>query len=157
MNSILSINRNPSSIIFLSASVIFMGQAIANELTKPETHHFVSCPDPVDTPCIMKRPFNAMDYTVLTKDVNISEGNGVWIVSFAKNPNKAIKKQIIKVMDFYGELHIININVAESIKSENTTKSSKSNARAIAPEIKNSSSSKEPDAKPISLEKYISK
>jgi hypothetical protein len=105
----------------------------------------------------MKRPFNAMDYTVLTKDVNISEGNGVWIVSFAKNPNKAIKKQIIKVMDFYGELHIININVAESIKSENTTKSSKSNARAIAPEIKNSSSSKEPDAKPISLEKYISK
>jgi len=131
--------------------------AISNELTTPEKHHSVNCPDSADMPCIMKRPFNSMDYTLLTKDVNISEGNGVWIVNLAKNQGKTSKKQIIKVMDFYGDLHVIDINVAGSAKNESATKLPKANAKAVAAEKKNTPSPKDQSEKPISLEKYISK
>jgi hypothetical protein len=144
-------------IICLTVSMLINGRVLSGELTTSEIHHFVNCPDPADTPCIMKRPFNSMDYTLITKDVSISEGNGVWIVNLANNPNKTTKKQTIRVMDFYGELHVIGVTVMGSAKSENVAKPQKSNAKSTAQEKTNEPPSKGQNEKPISLEKFISK
>jgi hypothetical protein len=98
-----------------------------------------------------------MDYTVITKDVSIGEGNGVWIMNLAKSPSKTSKKQIVRVMDFYGELHVIDVTVMGSTKSENVAKPQKSSAKAVVQEKIDAPSSKSQNEKPISLEKFISK
>ena len=150
-------NRIFFLIIYLSFSMLISDRVLSNELTTSEIHHSVNCPDTADTPCIMKRPFNSMDYTVITKDVSIGEGNGVWIMNLAKSPSKTSKKQIVRVMDFYGELHVIDVTVMGSTKSENVAKPQKSSAKAVVQEKIDAPSSKSQNEKPISLEKFISK
>jgi hypothetical protein len=150
-------NRIFVLIIYLSVSMFITDRVLSGELTTSEIHHYVNCPDPAETPCVMKRPFNSMDYTLITKDVSISEGNGVWIVTLAKTPNKTTKKQIIRVMDFFGELHVIDVTVIGPTKSENSAKPQKSNAKAAVQEKISEPSSKGQSEKPISLEKFISK
>ncbi len=98
-----------------------------------------------------------MDYTVLTKDVSISEGNGVWIVNLAKTQTKPNKKITIRVMDFYGELHTIEVALENAKKSEIAVKSAKPSTRAIAPADKKTPASTDSSGKPISLEKFIAK
>jgi hypothetical protein len=157
MQNINSVRRILIFLITILASLTVSGPILSGELTTSEVHHFVSCPDPSDAPCIMKRPFNSMDYTLFTKDVNISEGNGVWIVSFPKIQNKTNDRQIIRVMDFYGVSHVIETTITGSKKSETVVKPKKSNVKAVLQENQNSPPSTSGDGKPISLEKYIAK
>ncbi len=96
-----------------------------------------------------------MDYTLLTKDVGISEGNGVWIVSLEKN--KTQKKQTLRVLDFYGQLHNIDVTVEAATKSENAVKSPRSTTKTVTQEDKKKPSTTDSSGKPISLEKFISK
>ncbi len=98
-----------------------------------------------------------MDYTVLTKDVSISEGNGVWMVNLAKIQTKSNKKHTIRVMDFYGELHTIEVTVEEAKKTENAAKTGKPSLRAAVPADKKTPATTDSNGKPISLEKFIAK
>lgn len=154
MNSIKTTLR---LLIGISVSAFVTLNAVGSELTAPDNHHQVTCPDPAEAPCIMKRPFHSMDYTLLTKDVSISEGNGVWLVNLAKSPNKAHKKQTIRVMDFYGELHTIDVTLEAATKPETVAKSAKTNTKAAVTADKKNASMTDSNGKPISLEKYISK
>lgn len=138
----------------LSASMSLAPLAFASDLTAPDTHHQVTCPAPADAPCIMKRPFHAMDYTLLTKDVTITEGNGVWIVDLTK---KTSKKQTIRVVDFYGELHTIDITLEAAAKPETAAKPARTNTKTAAPADKKSPPTLDANGKPISLEKYMGK
>lgn len=104
----------------------------------------------------MKRPFHSMDYTLLTKEVSISEGNGVWVVDLAKIQTKPGKKYTIRVMNFFGELHTIDVTLEGGTKSE-AAKSTKTRAKTVAPVDKKNASMTDDNGKPISLEKYIAK
>ena len=150
-----SIQKKWYLMALLSVPVFTHPPLAANELTTSEIHHVVTCPDPADAPCIMKRPFNAMDYTVLTKDIGITEGNGVWIVSLAKS--KASKKQTVRVMDFFGQLHTIDVTVEAVAKSEKAAQPTRTNSKAAAQPDKKKPTDTDAGAKPISLEKFISK
>jgi hypothetical protein len=157
MQNTNSIRKIPIFLNIVLASMTASDPILSGELSTSEVHHFVSCPDPSDAPCIMKRPFNSMDYTLFTKDVNISEGNGVWIVSLPKNQNKTNNRQIIRVMDFYGVSHVIETTITGSKKSEAVVKQTKSSAKAVLQEKPNNPSLTSGDGKPISLEKFIAK
>ena len=157
MQNTNSARKIPIYLNIILASITASDPILSGELTTSEVHHFVSCPDPSDAPCIMKRPFNSMDYTLFTKDVNISEGNGVWIVDFPKNQIKTNSRQIIRVMDFYGVSHVIETTITGSKKSEVVVKQPKSSTKAVLQENQKNPSSISGDGKPISLEKYITK
>jgi hypothetical protein len=95
----------------------------ATELSITEVHHAVTCPDPGESPCIMKRPFSSSEYTIITKSVDIQEGNGVWIVRFKTDLNRnVLANQNIRLLDFYGGSHVIDVTFDRKVNQNNTAK-----------------------------------
>jgi hypothetical protein len=87
----------------------------SGDLSVSELKHSAECPISENGPCIMNRPFNVMQYTLLTKNVGINELNGLWAVTFGVD---IIKKSTvpfqIRMVDIYGNAHMVEVTFSQT-------------------------------------------
>ena len=107
----------------IAASVYVAVTAHSGDLNVRAMMHMVGCPSPGSIPCVMKRPFNVMQYTLLTKNVEITELNGVWSVTFDGSAFKKSDRPFeMHLLDFYGNAHVIEVTFDKSNIDETEVK-----------------------------------